>query len=89
MRDAGADASCANPSGWREKGAQPLLEMQEDRRGKGESLVLAVGGLGCWVQAVGGSGGPQPAGREEDRGRRAISYEACWSRGYCMKTIQR
>ena len=58
MRDAGADASCANPSGWREKGAQPLLEMQEDRRGKGESLVLAVGGLVCWVQALGGEWGP-------------------------------
>ena len=69
MRDAGADASCANPSGWREKGAQPLLEMQEDRRGKGESLVLAVGGLVCWVQAVGGSGGlSQQEGRKTEEG---------------------
>ena len=70
MRDAGADASCANPSGWREKGAQPLLEMQEDRRGKGESLVLAVGGLVCWVQTVGGVGASasRKGGRQRKEG---------------------
>ena len=70
MRDAGADASCANPSGWREKGAQPLLEMQEDRRGRGESLVLAVGGLVCWVQAVGGVGASasRKGGRQRKEG---------------------
>ena len=67
MRDAGADASCANPSGWREKGSQPLLEMQEDRRGKGESWLLVGWCVGS--RLWGGVGGlSQQEGRKTEEG---------------------